>query len=121
MVQGLVVGRVVEESAIQEASAKALLGMRPGSDDGLEKGSGRGTNPLAGRNQASRRSLAVAAMGARHVIGNRRVAAPVERTGMLAIRCPLWKISTLLSAMRTSRSSRMSRYGVEYQWPSIST
>ena len=119
--QGLVVERVVEESAIQtvledrtdrgdgagldedaasaggidarvavapgqrqdtEAGAKALLGMRPGSDDSLEKGSGRGTDPLAGRDQPSRRPLAVAAMGARHVIGNCRVAAPVGRTGM---------------------------------------
>jgi len=32
-----------------EAGAKALFGMRPGSDDSLEKGGGRGTNPLAGR------------------------------------------------------------------------
>src|SRR5947209_19756407 len=81
--QGLVVGRLVEESAIEaaledrtdrgdgasldqdaasaggidtrvvvapgqrqdtEAGAKALLGMRPGRDDGLEKRRGRGTD-----------------------------------------------------------------------------
>src|SRR3954471_13692780 len=130
--QGLVVGRLVEESAIKsvledrtdrgdgasldedaastgcidarivvapgqrqdaEAGAKALLGMRPGSDDGLEKGSGRRTNPLAGRDQPSRRPLAVAAMGARHVIGNRRVAAPVGRTGVA--RDPLTLVENL--------------------------
>jgi len=126
--QGLVVGRLVEESAIKavledrtdrgdgasldedaasascidahiavapgqrqdaEAGAKALLGMRPGSDDSLEKGSGRGTNPLAGRDQPSRRPLAVAAMRARHVISNRRVAAPIGRTGMARDPLPL--------------------------------
>lgn len=132
MAQGLVVGRLVEESAIKsvledrtdrgdgasldedaastgcidarivvapgqrqdaEAGAKALLGMRPGSDDSLEKGSGRRTNPLAGCDQPSRRPLAVAAMGARHVIGNRRVAAPVGRTGVA--RDPLTLVENL--------------------------
>src|SRR4051794_11273822 len=92
--QGLVVGRFVEESAIEaaledrtdrgdgasldedaasaggidarivvapgqrqdaEAGAKALLGMRPGCDDGLEKRCGRGTNLLAGGDQSSGR------------------------------------------------------------------
>src|SRR6202158_927058 len=52
-----------------EAGAKALLGMRPCSNDGLEKSSGRRTDLLAGRDQASGRPLAVAAMGARHKIG----------------------------------------------------
>src|SRR6202142_1775944 len=119
--QGLVVGRLVEKSAIEaalkdrtdrgdgasldedaasagridarvvvapgqrqdtEAGAKALLGMRPCSDDGLEKRRGRGADLLAGRDQASRRPLAVAAMGARHMIGNRGVAVPVGRTGV---------------------------------------
>src|ERR1700719_2084956 len=119
--QGLVVERVVEESAIKavledrtdrgdgasldedaasagcinagvvvapgqrqdaEAGAKALLGMRPSRDDSLEKGSRRGSDPLASRDQPSRRPLAVAAMRAWHVIGNRRVAAPIGRTGM---------------------------------------
>src|SRR5664279_2819551 len=56
--------------------------MGPGSDDGLEKGRGRWTDPLTGRDQPTRRPLAVAAMGARHVIGNRGVAAPVGRTGV---------------------------------------
>src|SRR5258708_2318411 len=65
-----------------EAGAKALLGMRPGSDDGLEKRSGRGPNLLAGSDQSSGRPLAVAAMGARHVIGDRGVAAAVGRTGV---------------------------------------
>src|SRR5260370_38396340 len=65
-----------------EAGTKALLGMRSCRDDGLEKRSGRGSNLLAGRDQASRRPLAVAAMGARHVIGDRGVATPVGRTGM---------------------------------------
>jgi hypothetical protein len=72
---------------------RALLGMRAGSDDRLEKGSGRGTNPLAGRDQPSRCPLAVAAMGARHVIGNRRVAAPVGRTGVA--RDPLTLVENL--------------------------
>src|ERR1700694_4755407 len=105
--QGLVVGRLVEESAIEaaledrtdrgdgasldqdaasagridarivvapgqrqdtEAGAKALLGMRPGLDDDLEKRRGRGADLLAGRDQSSGRPLAVAAVGARHVI-----------------------------------------------------
>src|SRR5260370_22813769 len=65
-----------------EAGAKALLGMRPGSDDGLEKRSGRGPNLLAGSDQSSGRPLAVAAMGARHVIGDRGVAAAVGRPGV---------------------------------------
>src|SRR6202050_4121073 len=119
--QGLVVRRLVEESAIEaaledrtdrgdgagldqdaasaggvdarvvvapgqrknaEAGAKALLGMRPCSNDGLEKRGGRGADLLAGRDQSSGRPLAVAAMGARHVIGNRGVASPVGRTGV---------------------------------------
>ena len=41
----------------------------------------------------SRRPLAVAAMGARHVIGNCRVAAPVGRTGMA--RDPLTLVENL--------------------------
>ena len=86
-----------------EAGAKALLGMRSGSDDSLEKGSGRGTNPLAGRDQPSRCPLAVAAMGARHVIGNCRVAAPVGRTGRARDPLTLWKISTVLSASAAHR------------------
>src|SRR6202158_5740655 len=61
-----------------EAGAKALLGMRPCRDDGLEKRRGRGPNLLAGRDQPSRRPLAVAAMGARHVIGDRGAAGPGE-------------------------------------------
>src|SRR6202140_5258229 len=65
-----------------EAGAKALLGMRPCSNDGLEKRGGRGTDLLAGRDQSSGRPLAVAAMGARHMIGDRGVAAPVGRTGV---------------------------------------
>src|SRR5712672_1766319 len=65
-----------------EAGAKALLGMWPCSDDGLEKRRGRWTNPLASRDQSTGRPFAVAAMGARHVIGNRGVAAPVGRTGV---------------------------------------
>src|SRR5271156_2649308 len=119
--QGLVVGRLVEKSAIKtifedrtdrgdgtcldedgalagcidariaialgqrqnaEAGAEALLGMRPVSHDSLEEGRGGGTDPLAGRDQSSRRPLAVAAMCARHVIGNRGMAAPVGRTGV---------------------------------------
>src|SRR4051794_13572468 len=119
--QGLVVGRLVEESAIEaaledrtdrcdgasldqdaasaggidarivvapgqrqnaEAGAKALFGMRPCSDDGLEERRGRGTDPLASRDQPSGRPFAVAAMGARHMIGNRGVAAPAGRTGV---------------------------------------
>src|ERR1700676_2965769 len=105
MAQGLVIGRLVEEGAIEaviedrtdrgdgasldedaasagginarivvapgqrqdaEAGAKALLGMRPCRDDGLEKRCGRGTNLLAGSDQSSGRPFAVAAMGARH-------------------------------------------------------
>ena len=65
-----------------EAGAKALLGMRPCSDDGLEKRRGRGTDLLAGGDQPSRRPFAVAAMGARHMIGDRGVATPVGRTGV---------------------------------------
>jgi len=39
----------------------------------------------------------------------------------LAILRPLWNISTVLSSsMRSSTSSRMIRYGAEYQCPSIS-
>jgi hypothetical protein len=121
VVQGLVVGRLVEKSAIKavledrtdrgdgagldedaapagcidarivvapgqrqdtEAGPKALLGMGPCGDDSLEKGSGRRADLLAGGDQSARRPLAVTAMGARHVIGNRGVAAPVGRTGM---------------------------------------
>jgi hypothetical protein len=67
-----------------EAGAKALFGMRPGRDDGLEECGGRGADLLAGSDQASRRPLAVAAMGARHVVRNRGVAAPVGRLGRAA-------------------------------------
>src|SRR6202051_1273525 len=119
--QGLVVGRLVEESAIEaaleeptergdgesldqdgasaggidarivvapgqrqdtEAGAKALLGMRPGLDDGLEKRRGRWTDLLAGGDQPSRRPFAIAAMGAPHLIGDRGVAAAVGCAGM---------------------------------------
>src|ERR1700719_3330121 len=119
--QGLVVERVVEESAIKavledrtdrgdgasldqdaasagridarivvapgqrqdaEAGAKALLGVGPGLDDDLEERRGRWTNLLAGNDPSSGRRFAVAAMGARHVIGDRGVAAPVGRTGV---------------------------------------
>src|SRR3954451_12907406 len=101
--QGLVVGRLIEESAIEaalkdrtdrgdgasldqdgasaggidariavapgqrqdtEAGAKALLGMRPGRDDSLEKRRGRWTDLLAGSDQSSRCPFAVAAVGA---------------------------------------------------------
>src|SRR4249920_233762 len=65
-----------------EAGAKALLGMRPGLDDGLEKRRGRGTDLLAGSDQSSRRPFAVAAVGARHMIGNRGMATPVGRAGV---------------------------------------
>src|SRR5258708_36844105 len=82
---GSIDGRIVVaagQGQDAEAGAKALLGMRPGSDDGLEKRSGRGPNLLAGSDQSSGRPLAVAAMGARHVIGDRGVAAAVGRTGV---------------------------------------
>src|ERR1700682_6056747 len=121
MAQGLVIGRLVEEGAIEaaiedrtdrgdgasldqdaasagridarivvapgqrqdaEAGAKALLGMRPGSDDDLEKRRGRWTDLLAGGDQPSRRPFAIAAMGARHMIGDRGVAAAVGCAGM---------------------------------------
>jgi len=45
-----------------EAGAKALPGMRPGCDDGLEKCSGGSTNPLAGGDQSSGCPLAIATM-----------------------------------------------------------
>src|ERR1700679_488305 len=96
--QGLVIGRLVEESAIEavledradrgdgasldqdaasaggieacivvapgqrqnaEAGAKALLGMRPRRDDGLEKRRGGGADLLAGGDQPSGRPFAV--------------------------------------------------------------
>src|SRR6202051_4009528 len=65
-----------------KAGAKALLWMRPGRDDGLEKCRGRGADLLAGRDQSSGRPLAVAAMGAGHMIGDRGVAAAIGRTGV---------------------------------------
>ena len=65
-----------------KAGAKALLGMRPGLDDDLEERRGRWTDLLAGGDQASRCPLAVATMGARHVIGDGGMAAPVGRTGV---------------------------------------
>src|SRR5271154_2069965 len=65
-----------------EAGAKALLGVRPGLDDDLEERRGRWTDLLASSDQASRRPLAVAAVGAGHMISNRGVAAPVGRTGV---------------------------------------
>ena len=119
--QGLVVGRLVEESAIEaaledrtdrgdgasldqdaasasridarivvapgerqdaKAGAKALLGVRPGSDDSLEERGGRWTDLLAGGDQSSGRPLAVAAVSAGHMIGDRGVATPVGRTGV---------------------------------------
>src|SRR6478609_9273686 len=119
--QGLVVGRLIEESAIEaaledrtdrgdgasldqdgasaggidarmvvapgqrqdtEAGAKALLGMRPGLDDDLEERRGRWTDLLAGSDQPSRCPFAVAAVGARHMIGDGGMAAPIGRTGM---------------------------------------
>ena len=78
-----------------EAGAKALLGMRPDGDAGLEKGSGEGSKHLAAHDQhyPALFPLAVAAMGARHVIGNCRVAAPVGRQGMA--RDPLTLVENL--------------------------
>src|SRR5271154_6682741 len=126
--QGLVVGRLVKESALKavledrtdrgdgasldqdaasaggidacivvapgqrqdpEAGAKALLGMRPGGDDGLEKCRGRGADLLAGGDQSSGRPLAVAAVGAGHMISDRGMAAPVRRTGVAGDPLPL--------------------------------
>ena len=119
--QGLVVGRLVEESAIEaaledrtdrgdgasldqdtasagridarivvasgqrqdtEAGAKALLGVRPGLDDDLEERRGRWTDLLAGGDQPSRCPFAVAAVRARHMIGDGGVATPVGRKGV---------------------------------------
>src|SRR3979411_2287311 len=121
MAQGLVIGRLVEEGAIEaaiedrtdrgdgasldedaasagridarvvvapgqrqdaEAGAKALLGMRPCSDDVLEKRCDRGTDPLASCDQPSRRPFAIAAVGARHMIGDGGMATPIGRTGV---------------------------------------
>ena len=50
--------------------------MRPGLDNGLEECRGRWTDLLAGGDQPSRCPLAVAAVGARHMIGDGSVAAP---------------------------------------------
>lgn len=47
-----------------------------------EEGGGGGANLVAGGDQTSRRPLAVAAMRARHVIGNGRMAAQVGRAGV---------------------------------------
>ena len=74
-----------------EAGAKALLGMRPCSDDVLEKRRDGGTDPLAGCDQPSRRPFAVAAVGVRHMIGDGGMAAPVGRTGVARDPLPLVK------------------------------
>ena len=75
-----------------EASAKALLGMRSGSDDSLEKGSGKWTILCLPRS-ALPASTCRSGDGRRHVIGNCRVAAPVGRTGMA--RDPLTLVENL--------------------------
>jgi len=126
--QGLVVGRLVEESAVEaaledrtdrgdgasldqdtasagridarivvasgqrqdtEAGAKALLGVRPGLDDDLEERRGRWTDLLSGSDQPSRRPFAVAAVGARHMIGDGGMATPIGRTGVAGDPLPL--------------------------------
>ncbi len=117
--QRLVIGRLVEESAIKavfenradrsdgacldedgalagcidarfvvapgqrenaEAGAKALIGMRPVSDESLEEGGGGGADLFAGK-IPPQRPLAVATVRARLIV-NRRVAAQVGRTGV---------------------------------------
>ena len=65
-----------------ETGSKALLGMRPCSDDVLEKRRGRGTDPLAGCDQPTRRPFAVAAVSARHMIGDGGMATPIGCTGV---------------------------------------
>ncbi len=56
--------------------------MRPGLDDGLEERRGRWTDLLAGDDQPSRRPFAVAAVGARHMIGDGGMATPVGGAGV---------------------------------------
>src|ERR1700751_462385 len=72
----------IDQRQNAEAGAKALLGMGPGRDHGLEEGGGRRTDPLAGGDHAGGRPLAVAPMGAGHVVGDGGVAPPVGRAGV---------------------------------------
>lgn len=72
--------------------SKSSASLHAADDQG--RGCGGRTNLLAGRDQFSWRSLAVAAMRARHVIGNGRMAAPVGRTGVAGDPLPLVEMLT---------------------------
>ena len=68
----------------------------------------------ASRIMLGRRPFGVAAMRARHVLGDRGVpVAHGARRAWLATRWPLWKTSTVASVMRASTISRISRDGTE--------
>src|ERR1700677_5295872 len=56
--------------------------MRPSLDHGLEERGGGWTNPLAGGDHPGGTPLAVAPMGAGHVVGNGGVTPPVRRAGV---------------------------------------
>ena len=95
-----------------QAGSEALLGVGPVGHDRLEQRGGGRADLFGDGDHPRRRPGAVAAMGAGHVIGD----AWCGRAGSgdlawLATRSPLWKISTVLSATRTSTSSRISRIG----------
>src|SRR6516165_8258975 len=85
-----------------EAGSEALLGMRLCPHDRLARRDRGWTDLLGGGQQTGRRPEGVSAMRARHVLGDRGVAALHAERAWLAMRLPRWNTSMVASVARTS-------------------
>ena len=83
-----------------------------GAHDGLDSAAVAG--PICAAAAATRRRpFGVSAMRARHVLGDRGVAALQRRAGMARDALPRWNTSMVVSVMRASTTSRIRRDGTE--------
>ena len=87
----------LDQAEDADAGAEALLGMRPRAQDDIDQHWRRRGRPLAAsRRMRSWRPVAIAPVGAGHVLGRRWSAdAGAALRRWLATRLPRWKISTV--------------------------